>query len=127
MAGVVVGADRLLPGVLEAEGCAARLCAHRWDRDPLARAVTKLVSNDKKETLASAPTLQKALALMTDTAQQEHHVHPHHIMLPLDADAKSILGEFPKAFSAPLPLCFSLAFPDGYHITPMTGMGVTHW
>lgn len=49
------------------------------------------MSNDKKETLASAPTLQKALALMTDQ-QREHHVHPNHIMLPLDADAKSILG-----------------------------------
>ncbi len=69
--------------------------ARRWDRDPLARAVTKLVSNDKKETLASAPTLQKALALMTD-AREEHHVHPHHIMLPLDADAKSILGALPS-------------------------------
>ncbi|KAK9919093.1 hypothetical protein WJX75_009336 [Coccomyxa subellipsoidea] len=68
----------------------------RWDRDPLARAVTKLVSNDKKETLASAPTLQKALALMTD-ARQEHHVHPHHIMLPLDAEAKSILDMGPRA------------------------------
>lgn len=72
--------------------------ASRWDRDPLARAVTKLVSNDKKETLASAPTLQKALALMTD-AQQQHHVHPHHIMLPLDAEAKSILG----ALHSPTP------------------------
>ena len=49
------------------------------------------MSNDKKETLASAPTLQKALALMTDQ-QREDHVHPNHIMLPLDADAKSILG-----------------------------------
>jgi hypothetical protein len=58
------------------------------------------VSNDKKETLASAPTLQKALALMTD--QREHNVHPHHIMLPLDAEAKSILGA-PPSFSSPIP------------------------
>lgn len=79
------------------------MTACRWDRDPLARAVTKLVSNDKKETLASAPTLQKALALMTD-AQQQHHVHPHHIMLPLDADAKSILG----ALRSPSPLLLQI-------------------
>lgn len=66
-------------------------CNGRWDRDPLARAVTKLVSNDKKETLASAPTLQKALTLMTDE-EQAQHVHPNHIMIPLDSDTKNVLG-----------------------------------
>ena len=67
------------------------LCHGRWDRDPLARAVTKLVSNDKKETVASAPTLQKALTLMTDVKEAQH-VHPNHIMIPLDSDTKNVLG-----------------------------------
>ena len=66
----------------------------RWDRDPLARAVTKLVSNDKKETVASAPTLQKALTLMTDVKESQH-VHPNHIMIPLDSDTKHVLGGQP--------------------------------
>ena len=66
----------------------------RWDRDPLARAVTKLVSNDKKETVASAPTLQKALTLMTDVKESQH-VHPNHIMIPLDSDTKNVLGGQP--------------------------------
>ena len=66
----------------------------RWDRDPLARAVTKLVSNDRKETMASAPTLQKALTLMTDQ-EEAQHVHPNHIMIPLNSETKSVLGELP--------------------------------
>jgi hypothetical protein len=70
------------------------LLYHRWDRDPLARAVTKLVSNDKKETVASAPTLQKALTLMTDPGEAQH-VHPNHIMIPLDSETKNVLGEPP--------------------------------
>ena len=49
------------------------------------------MSNDRKESLASAPTLLRALALIPDE-QEEFHSHPHHIMLPLDADAKNILG-----------------------------------
>lgn len=68
----------------------------RWDRDPLARAVTKLVSNDKKETVASAPTLQKALTLMTDPGEAQH-VHPNHIMIPLDSETKNVLDMGPRA------------------------------
>ena len=68
----------------------------RWDRDPLARAVTKLVSNDRKETMASAPTLQKALTLMTDQ-EAAQHVHPNHIMIPLNSETKSVLGDSPAS------------------------------
>ena len=68
-----------------------RVVCCRWDRDPLARAGTKLVSNDKKETVASAPTLQKALTLMTDVKEAQH-VHPNHIMIPLDSETKNVLG-----------------------------------
>ena len=77
------------------------LLCHRWDRDPLARAVTKLVSNDKKETVASAPTLQKALTLMTDPGEAQH-VHPNHIMIPLDSETKNVLGELPCVPAFPI-------------------------
>ncbi len=55
------------------------------------------MSNDRKESLASAPTLLRALALIPNE-QEEFHSHPHHIMLPLDADAKNILGA-PSCFA----------------------------
>lgn len=76
------------------------MAGSRWDRDPLAQAVTKLVSNDKKETLASAPTLQKALTLMTDQ-EKAAHVHPNHIMIPLDSDTKNVLGATQPALAPP--------------------------
>ncbi len=56
--------------------------------------MTKLVSNDKKETVASAPTLQKALTLMTDPGEAQS-VHPNHIMIPLDSETKNVLGKLP--------------------------------
>ena len=42
--------------------------------------------------MASAPTLQKALTLMTDQ-EAAQHVHPNHIMIPLNSETKSVLGE----------------------------------
>ncbi len=65
--------------------------------------MTKLVSNDKKETVASAPTLQKALTLMTDVKEAQH-VHPNHIMIPLDSDTKNVLGAQPPSFFCPVML-----------------------
>ena len=67
--------------------------------------MTKLMSNDRKESLASAPTLLRALALIPDE-QEEFRSHPHHIMLPLDADAKNILGA-PAAPGVAAAGCFS--------------------
>lgn len=62
----------------------------RWERSQLAKAVTKMLAGGEPKALASAPTLLKALALLPDG--QERGVHPHHFALPLDAEAKSLLG-----------------------------------
>ena len=62
----------------------------RWERSQLAKAVTKMLGGGEPKALASAPTLLKALALLPDG--QERGVHPHHFALPLDAEAKSLLG-----------------------------------
>ena len=52
--------------------------------------------------MASAPTLQKALTLMTDL-EEAQHVHPNHIMIPLNSETKSVLGKFPASlYSSPL-------------------------
>ena len=45
-----------------------------------------------QDSLSSAPTLLRALALDAATGGEERNCHPHHICLPLDADAKNILG-----------------------------------
>ena len=49
-----------------------------------------MLAGGEPKALASAPTLLKALALLPDG--QERGVHPHHFALPLDAEAKSLLG-----------------------------------
>ena len=53
-----------------------------------------MLAGGEPKALASAPTLLKALAM----EGQERGVHPHHFALPLDAEAKNLLGAGP-------PLC----------------------
>ena len=49
-----------------------------------------MLAGGEPKALASAPTLLKALALLPDG--QERGLHPHHFVLPLDAEAKNLLG-----------------------------------
>ncbi len=73
----------------------------RWERSQLAKAVTKMLAGGEPKALASAPTLLKALALLPDG--QERGAHPHHFALPLDAEAKSLLGAPRPAPALPCP------------------------
>ena len=93
-----------------------KLRAGRWDRKQLQQVLTKLAESP---TLISAPTqallgnmspLNKVLPSLEQDKQRG--IHPHHITLELDAEAKQMLGEPPPAQSAQrLLTCHSAAIP----------------
>jgi hypothetical protein len=71
----------------------------RWDRVSLQRLLTKLVT--APTLLSPAPSTQqkglsplvKALQNMPDPEKTQKGVHPHHVCVTLDRDAKRILGK----------------------------------
>ena len=78
------------------EGLAHHTTGCRWDRKQLQQVLTKLAESP---TLISAPTtallgnmspLHKVLA--SPEQDKQRGIHPHHITLELDAEAKIMLG-----------------------------------
>lgn len=59
-----------------------------------------MLAGGEPKALATAPTLLKALALLPDG--QERGVHPHHLALPLDAEARNALGAPPPPSRPPM-------------------------
>ena len=73
----------------------------RWDRVSLQRLLTKLMSaptllTPARSTKGLSP-LAKALASMPDPKKEDKGVHPQHVRISLDREAKFILGELPSA------------------------------
>lgn len=91
-------------------GSAQPTPGYRWDRKQLQQVLTKLAESP---TLISAPTtallgnmspLNKVLA--SPEQDKQRGIHPHHITLELDAEAKMMLGE-----ASPFPMKFEMCAP----------------